>query len=222
MKNRPNIILCLFLLLAPATRAQDDNFLDLTKMGFPKKEKVRGWGGSVGTGKSGDSRSSVDFVPLKLTLLNCDKLNYQLGDRVIYDVMLENVGDKTYVIPWSPDWEKVEGNAEEPPPGYLAAYLTLAIHDDTWGEMSMNGVALYGSKLLRGSLKSLRPGETVRIRAFSRWEFTEGEVARKVLTKLPSAFRVEARFSFMYSNTSIPLVISTNSLTVELKRRRQW
>ena len=217
-------VFCLCLLLVPTVQRKDNNFLDLTRK--PPHQKQRsgtGRGGGMGPG-GGDGRSfPVKIVPLKVVLLSLDKSSYQLGDQVIYEVTLENVTDKVLVIPWSVDYDRVKPNEEHDPPGYMWAYLSLVIKDEISGDQFMAGRGINGSQLLRGSLKRLQPGQRVRIRAKAPWSGFQEAVYKRVLAKLPQTFEVRADFA-LYDpaiNPRFEPALSTNSLSVELRRRQQ-
>src|SRR4051812_49065480 len=53
---------------------------------------------------------------LKLTLLSLDRLSYETGDPVIYEVWMENIGNRPVVLPWSPDRVSFAAFGPIPPP----------------------------------------------------------------------------------------------------------
>jgi len=219
MGNRRTMILCLCLLLAPIGQAQNENVLDLTKIKVVKKE-VMGpkTGGGVSTSR-GHSQP-VEYAPLKITLLSLDKRRYALGEEVIYEVKLENITEEILVIPWSPDRDAVKPEEESDPPGYVVAILRLVIMDETSGDQFVTGQVLYGSHLEPSSLKYLWPGEMVKIRAPSRWDFLGADVAKRIREQLPRTFEVRARFSFLHGagTSSYKPALSANSWTIELTK----
>jgi len=221
MRNGLTTILCLSLLFVPIAQHQDDNFLDLTKNRPPQKKRTHlvGKGGGVGVGNGLHMQKTV---PLKLTLLSLDKRSYQLGDHWIYEVILENITRDTLVIPWSPDYDRVKPDEEKDPPGYLHAFLSLVINDEVSGQQFMPGEVIYGSELVPGSLKRLHPGQKVRIRASGQIYFGQADVYKRVLAKLPDRFDVRANFTLWDRpiNPCYEPAVSTNSITIELKRRR--
>ncbi|MGH9879388.1 MAG: hypothetical protein ACRD5H_17290, partial [Nitrososphaerales archaeon] len=150
---------CAPLLLALVFQVQNDDFLDLRRISLSTGEKRTG-GGQGGGAVAGHIRAPK-IVPLKITLSSLNKSNYQLGEEVIYDVILENVTKNTIVIPWSPDRDKTRPNDQNTPSGYLEAFLSLVVKDEGKGEQFIAGQGLFGSKLAPGSLKSLTPGQKV-------------------------------------------------------------
>ena len=220
MTFRRATVICLCLFVIPTAQAQSDSFLDLTKVKPPKNEKLFD-SRDLTLSVSNDTR--FPRLPLKITLLSLDKGSYQMGDEVIYDVVIRNVGQDIVVIPWSPDRDQVKPEEKTYPPGYVDATLSLVITDKVLGEQMIYGPSLYGSEYVPSSLKKLRPGQAVRIRAPSHWALMSDDASQGILSRLPQTFAVRARFSLMkhtFSPSPEP-VVSTNSGTVELKKRKQ-
>jgi hypothetical protein len=140
------------LLVACAHALAEDQILDLTKTPH--------WGfHPLPTKTSGKPASSQ--VPLRVRLLKTDRKAYRRMEMVSYDVSLENISKNPVVIPWSPD------RFGDGPLARASARLVLAFvltrRDGT--DALIEGVALYGTPDLPGSLKTLAPGERVVIRA---------------------------------------------------------
>jgi len=220
MKTGLTMIFCLSLLLISNAQQQEDNFLDLTKVKPSNKGKLFGTGSGGGVGTN-DTR--FESLPLRITLLSLDNRSYQLGERAIYEVRLENISGTTLVIPWSPDLDKVKPDERVYPTGYMDAFLRLVIKDEVSGDESITGQGLYGSQLVPSSLKTLRPREAVTIRASGHLGFGNTDVTKRVLIKLPHTFEVRAGFSLRDRpfNSRYQPALSANSLTVELKKRQQ-
>jgi hypothetical protein len=216
-------ICCCCLLVGPMWQQRDQGFLDLTKPRPPQKERGggRGEGGSGGGGDGVVSPRRV--VPVRVTLLSLDKDSYQLGDQVIYEVMLENITNATLVIPWSDDYDRVKPDEETDPPGYLTATLYLVLGDRPAYDPFTALQGIYGSRLVSGSLKKLLPGQTVRIRAPGTWWFYSEDEEKRVLAMVPHTFEVRARFTLQDRpiNPRYEPALSANSLAVELTKRQQ-
>jgi len=220
MKTGLTTIFCLCLMVGPTVQRQEDDFLDLTKIKPPKQRRT-----SI---IAGGGMASTDGSPspkprLKVTLLSLDKRSYQLGDKFIYEVMLENITESVFVIPWTSDYYSVKPYEGSDPPGYVSASLRLVIKDEVSGEASAAGEGVYGSELVPGSLKRLRPGQKVRIRALGQWWFGSEEATKRIMMKLPQAYDVQARFSFLDVGGKpwYEPALSANSLSVELRKRQQ-
>lgn len=203
---------------------KDENFLDMTKYKSVERQPEAGKGATKTivqdtrfnpspNGKHDPER----MAPLKVTLSSLDADSYQLGGNVTYEVTLENVSRELQVIPWSPDENQVKPQGQAEPPGYLDAFLSLVIHDKDLGEQSIAVRGLYGSELVQGSLKSLLPGEKVRIRAQGRMFFAVADASEKASKKLIKSalkLKVQARYS-LHGGPSAPMV-STNTQIINL------
>ena len=210
--------------VAAAQEERDDNFLDLTKY-RPVEEQP-----DAGTTADGTRVQDTGFkpspngrhepgemAPLKVTLVSLDAGSYQLGGSVIYEVRLENVSREVQVIPWSPDENRVGLRGRAEPPGYLDAFLCLVVREQDLGEQFVAVRGLYGSELVQGSLKSLLPGEKVRIRAQGKMFFAAADVSEKAWRKLSKAalkLEVRARYS-LHAGQYAP-VVSTNTRIINL------
>jgi hypothetical protein len=214
-------LLFLFGVIAAATliaQRRDDSVLDLTKPLEPRKERLRGTGGGLGSGESGLTRSSKT-TPFRVTLLGLDKQTCKLGDQIIYEVSLENTSGASLLIPWSTDYDKIKpGDAT--PPGYVSAFLTLMITSDDIDEF-VAGRAIYGSNLLPRSLKRIGVGQTLRIRAAGQCGFAEGDAFNTLIPTLPRAFQVRARYTLLdgAANSRYVPSVSSNELKLQLTRR---
>lgn len=219
MRLRFVAIFCLSWFLIPEVKGQNNDFLDLTKVRPPSEKKVSR---TIGGGVSGSNDTRSPKLPLQITLISLNKHSYEMGEEMIYNVVIRNVGRDVVVIPWSPDRDQIKPEEMTYPPRYVDAILSLVITDEVLGEQMIYGPSLYGSEHVPSSLKKLRPGQAVRIRAPSRWVLMSDDAAHGILSRLPQTFVVRARFSVMDRTVNPPEpVVSTNSVTVELKKRRQ-
>lgn len=218
MKSCGAVTLCFFLFLASVSlsKAQENDFLDLTKIKLPeRKELVLTDGG----GASGSNDTRIPNLPLEITLTGLDKNSYQIGEDMIYDIRISNVGQELVWIPWSPDRHQVRPDNAYPS-GYMSAILTLVITDAKMGQQEIFGIPLYGSRRVPGSLKALPPRKTVRIRASGRWDFMSSDNA--FLSDLPQTYGVRAKLNLIYlpPSPSPEPVLSTNSTSVQLQSRQ--
>lgn len=214
----------------PVTAAQeerDENFLDLTKY---KPVENQPDAGTAATGtvvqdtrfnpSPNGKHEPEKMAPLKVTLVNLDAASYQLGGSVIYEVMLENVSRELLVIPWSADESKVKPWGQTEPPGYLDAFLSLVVRDKDLGEQLIALRGIYGSELMQGSLKSLLPGEKVRIRTQGRIFFAAADTSEKASEKLiKSALKLKVRARYSLHTGQFAPTVSTNTRIINLLRR---
>jgi len=153
------VILLNCILICGVFTCQAGEVLDLTneKVTYP----MINW-------SSGVSLSSFAIQPLQITL-NFEKKDYFVDEEFIYEITLKNISGKDFRIPWSIDGVKIVTDPMEPPPDFMN--LGIRLHN----EMSLNTnrkltfgscITLYGSSAAEASLK---PDETVLIRAKERW-----------------------------------------------------
>jgi hypothetical protein len=212
----------------PATAAQeegDENFLDLTK--FKPAAPQPGTAGAPAVvqdtrfNPSTAGKRGPLAAPLKVTLERLDAGSYQLGDKVIYEVTMENVSQELQTIPWSPDENKVKARGRYEPHDYTDAFLGLVVKDKALGDQFVAVQGVYGSASVPGSLKTLLPGQKVRIRAQGQMFFAAADVSEKVsrkLSKSPLKLKVQARYS-LHPGPAAPdsgPVVSANAETIEL------
>src|SRR5260370_1344852 len=129
-----------------------DNLLAVGKVKPHQDEKLTARGGG---GVSGSHDTPFPKLPLEITLLSIDKSSYQMGQEMIYDVVIKNVGRDLVVIPWSPDRDRIQLDEETYPAGYMDANLGLVLSYKVMGDQIIYGPWLYGSDRVPSSLKSL-------------------------------------------------------------------
>ena len=83
---------------------------------------------------------------------------------VIFDVELKNIGSRKLELPVNPNLADFEPEHPHVPYSYVSSYITLQL-ESRHAHWSLEGVSLYGSKLVTGSLRELDPGATLHIRA---------------------------------------------------------
>jgi hypothetical protein len=166
------------------------NILDVSAERPPAKPS--GIGGYLGGASSHKQRAVI--APFSVTLLSLDKSKYRLNERVTFEAMLENVSGVNIVIPWSDDRDSVDLDEGSQAPGYIDAFIDLLIDDGQGDQESSAAKMLSGSELLPSSLKELRPGEKVIIRAAGPLTMSDPAFRRKVESTLPRTFGVRAGF----------------------------
>lgn len=220
MRTRAIGAVCFSVFLSSVVGAQGGDFLDLTKIKTRSTKKTGGEKGRQEVSMSLSERSRPS--PVTITILKSDKRYYHFGDEIMFDVMLENITHGILTIPWSGDRYRAKPDDDHDPPGYVYAFLSLWIKDDSFGEHLVSGHGIYGSQLTARSLKKLLPGQRVRIRAPSLLHINSANVSERVLGKLPRKFEIKANLSL--SDGTSPryeTAISPNSITIEVKRRQE-
>jgi len=209
-------ICCLILCLVTSAPAQDTNVLDLTKLRASSEQTMTGSGGGLGP-----SMSTPKTTSLKVTLKSLNKTNYYLGERVSYEIMLQNITTHTVVIPWTPDQLSVKPSLKEYPSGYMEGNISLFISDKSSGDQFLDVQSLYGSHLVPNSLKKLRPGERVRILAAGKINLIDANFYSRMLPRLPQTFIVKARVTFdtIPKSSHYTHSESTNRLSITINKR---
>lgn len=196
---------------------QDPNFLDLTAYDSAEDRPQRTGGGVASSVGGADI---LKAAPLGVILQRLDRRNYHFGEQVIYEVTLQNISKDVLTIPWSPDLNRLGLNGQFNQPGYTEASLSLVAEDEIAGPQFIDSQRIFGAPGVSSSLKKLRPGESIRIRAAGSWQFTDSSVARRVFAKSLYTVKVRAYFRLEGSSSSpnYRTAISTNSQTVVLRK----
>jgi hypothetical protein len=107
---------------------------------------------------------------IRIKLESLDRLDYHRGDALIYEVLIENIGPRSVVLPWSPDRVAVQGSVPDTT-SIRQVVLSLSVTDrpGTPGAL-LEPIALYGHESLRGTLQTLSVGEKARVRVPGVWK----------------------------------------------------
>jgi hypothetical protein len=101
--------------------------------------------------------------PVELTLNNVQVAHGPLGEKLIYEITLENLTDQPIDIPWAPNPRDIEPSPLRPYQYQIAQFGLLLI--DSSGEARvLQDVTIFGS-LASHTLQQLRPHERIQIRA---------------------------------------------------------
>ncbi|GAB4254683.1 MAG: hypothetical protein Kow00109_30010 [Acidobacteriota bacterium] len=150
---------------------------------------------------------------------------FRYGEPVVFEVMLENVGEHEVTLPWSVDWEGVGLSPERPaevPPEYWNAAVSVraAPAKPSEGDLGYRLVLeeLWGSARLPGSLKRLKPGEAVKFLLPGRWEPIKAATGEP-LGPLQEAvkLRLFAEFGYSYQHEDPYYIERARSAEVEVE-----
>lgn len=148
--------------IVPSTGAQSpqtDHTLDLTSPAVLRTPPVvRGGGGVARSGQA-----SPTPLPLRLRLVQLDRSTYELGNPIVYEVELTNVGSRPIGLPWSADLELIT----QPGRSFIQSTLFLSVGDRPEREIQLATTMLGGSTSVRDSIQTIRPGEVARIKVAS-------------------------------------------------------
>jgi hypothetical protein len=207
------------LVLLAGSQTRDGDLLDLTRGSAPTSEsQAQGRGGS-GAG-IGVGPKSFGSLPLELKLLKLEGDDLHMGDALVLEVSLKNIGQEPFVIPWSGDFAgaRPKGYELATPPGFRAALLSLVVNHDSREECFLLGQDFYGSDVSIGSLRELAPGAAVIIRGRCRLDFMNSRINSEYVERLPTQLTVKARLTISdstYRGAYRPLV-SENALILRI------
>jgi hypothetical protein len=119
-------------------------------------------GGSVGSGVT----LSQPMQPIQMKLTDLKSTQNGDGHGLFYEIELKNVSDATVRIPWDPSPRDIEPSPPRPYQ-YQLASLRLVLTMPSGESERLEAATIYGSETSR-TLRTLRPGEWVRIRAATK------------------------------------------------------
>jgi len=208
------VTLLFFLFSAAEVQSQYIDRLDLTAGDKIISEAKILWGGD------GGSTRPIVSVSLKL-----DKKRYVLGEEYIYEISVKNISGKEIRIPWDTDGDKVNnGNIsysmEDLPAGFTRVLTSIEVRNNTLMVTPvLEVVGLHGSDAFILSIKTMKPEESVMIRATGRWnidnlikkEFDEATVSSSIFLEL------YAVWNFLNGNDFIAYKQWTPSPPIEIE-----
>jgi len=157
---------------------------------------------------------------LRLKLLSVDRTDYIYGDYFVFEVLIENTGNKVVTLPWSPNTGEFMQPVPRIPDGFLSGRVSVHVESAT-GEPALlsllDSQSLYGSNEVPRSLLRLEPGRTARIRAATQWSAPMPQGREAILRQPAGAVRLRARFALDIDN--FPLARSTNTIEVRVMSR---
>jgi len=223
-------VLCgaiLFSSTALSALAQEIGYVDLTEGPFRESSRhPRTFTGGCG-GSGSDSRERQ----VTATLLSLDRTIYPLGEKVTFELKIQNTGKDPVIVPWTPnlgDLEPVDPNASYK---YRIGVVVLTFKDPEHREFYLSE-SLYGSEDVPGTLRELAPGQWFTVRGTERTEpnspdWGQGELREFgwVDAKVSGYFREDnGSYSPEQGGTMSAFCIpmrskSANELTVTLEHR---
>lgn len=176
--------------------AQEVGYWDLTNVAPRDRTRQprsgRYSGGGVGRGNGGPSEPKG---PVRVTLVAVDGSQARSARELTYEVKIENVGDEVIQVPLDPNLADMEPPEPEASYEYTSAGIGLDLADDA-GPIVVRGLGLYGSAANPGTLKSIAPGEWIRVRAKARLFPGVVTEAERLDALLRSTGPIPARASF--------------------------
>jgi hypothetical protein len=136
-------ICCLSLWLNMSVSAQRDDLLDLTKeRGKVTTSRGESRSGIIGGVTHQNSRPAT--LPLRFSLVSLDKQQYELSERFVYEISIENIGNQPFLLPWEPDKGKIEPKSPNAQAGLRQMSLFLVIEE-------LGREAVFGAEDIYGS-----------------------------------------------------------------------
>lgn len=164
--------------------AQRGDLLDLTKR-RTVGDKTRGGTGSGALG--GMEGEKLGVLPVRLAFTNIDKGQYHVGDRFVYQVALQNVGNDPLLIPWNLEWGLGCINRFSNLPGELSLRVHIVL-DELEGHIFFGADSVSGCRSKPLTVRRLLPGEAVRIQVLGGWWFPTEDAKKRALAMLPRRF----------------------------------
>ena len=211
MKQRVIIFVFLCLQLSIVAQSRATYFLDLTKI-QPSSSP-----GSIESGGVFNPHEKIPMVPLKMTLLALEPTTCPIGGKVTYEVLLENISKEAFTIPWSGDENSTKLKSGIYGNGYLDTFISLSLADSASTKVLLTAQSIYGSNTTPDSLKTLRPGQTARIRIKGNLYLSDSSAADRIVPQLPKKFEITA--AYLLSNKPHMLTydpVVSNSVTITL------
>jgi hypothetical protein len=216
----------LIALAVSASSVAAQEVLDLVKAARERRPPPPGArlsGSGVVVGGSGIVRPRL---PLEATLLSVAPRDLEAGGEFTYELGLKNKGSDDFPIPWSP--ERIEEK------NWPVVEALISLRDVSDENHAFGVMGFCGSLGVRESIKTLRPGEQVVVRAGGRFMGSTTEWGTFV-SSLPRTITLRARLAFVTSwsheNPALLLnpplfqnpipVTSVNQLAVEVGRPRK-
>ena len=215
-------IVCVLLGALAVEKAicQSEPFLDATILKVPRQNDNRRRSGGIASGCLGHTgKPCLNPLPVKITLLSLDKESYYNGEPLVLEVRLENIGDKPLLIPWTRDWRLLDRRNPKPD-ALIFGIVSPIIEQDLTGKykqlvnklMAVNRAHLFGSTEVSGTLITLPPGGTARIRTPGMVVFASDKV------NFPVEIVVRAEIVFLEGPLShnYATQVSGNAITIKV------
>lgn len=150
---------------------------------------------NVGHGKGraiGTSHDRRQTLELKLELLDLQRVVFNPGDSLVYEVVVANAGAQPVTLPWSADRVRFATDGQR-----IDGIVGLEIRDAAGKELlaRLPAQALYGSRAVPDSLLTLLPRQRARIRVPATWRSSEVEMGL-MLAQPTGLVQVAALFQF--------------------------
>jgi hypothetical protein len=215
-------LICLFLFTCTVAVAQETAYLDLATQTIQGRQReptsASGTAGGVGGGDGAAFHRPPQL--LKLTIFEVEAMGFKIGESLVYEVKLENTGDRAIKIPWTPSPKDIEPS-KPGPYEYQMVSLAPRLVNPLGQVAPLEAVVIYGSNA-PSTMLELAPGHWVRIRAKSRLSLLGSGDLTAFLSGGRNSARLGATWSInrvsvtelkgKYHETFVPTEIETQSI----------
>jgi hypothetical protein len=158
-------------------------------------------------------------VALKVSLAALDRYDYATSDPLIYEVLIENVGDSPFRLPWSPVQAVVDDEDREHVRGYLEATVSLEVGDSGSNQLlaRFDPQPLFGSERHADTLVVLQPGQSALVRVPTFVRFSSEQETEAALNNRAGHVSVRAVLRVL----GYKPITSTNAVPVTLADSRR-
>ena len=157
--------------------------------------------------------SDSERLPLELTLLQLDRPGYTVGDRVIYEVALKQVGTKPLLFPVA----QTTTPFSRAHPMTRRVSILLRIQDEVLGDQLIGHESTaYSGDSLPDTFVMLKPGDTLRVRGVGDWFLMESQKP-----PLPTSWlrNVSVRAQLQYHGVDLNPIDDSNEIQIQLQSR---
>jgi hypothetical protein len=214
IKQRTRIFVLLSLFVHISSLAQNGEevgFLDLTNAERSEnlllKDKI-----ALARG------SNITPVPaFRMEILPLDRMDLNSGDILEFEIRLTNISKIKQEIPWETNWEKILGDKNGFPEGYLYASISLKafksskknIREEDERYKLLLVEHIWGCNQ-SGTFKSLNPGQSVRIKAATTQLGRLNELGEWMIS-------AEIYFGFGLDTASFEETITSNTIGITIR-----
>jgi hypothetical protein len=153
-----------------------------------------------------------------LSIASLDRDEYAQSDTFSFRLQVQNKGPDDVLLPWTPNLSEVETSESAP----LVRCLLMFESDLAGiGRVTFPVALLYGSTFTPGTLRRIRPGETVEVIGESGFHFATDALAEQIRAKMPVSLPMVAPAAFLTSVNGVAFddVVSRKKMPVVLHRR---
>jgi hypothetical protein len=140
------------------------------------------------------------------------------GEEFEYEVLVENVGRRPVILPWSADWLiPQETKPEQPTVRRASVAIEVRSLDNQQRLAQLNPQGLAGSVNMPGTIQRLGPKEKAIIRVPASWLAIDVNAAARVLAQPQNQVRMSVVVSLLDEQS---VTMSSNSIATTVVRSR--